>query len=91
MTVHKELGRTWSHLVCPDIPLTSGTEQLTMTVPTIRLPIVFLQSSRVDPGLAVRAYETRFMVHVPAGSHNLFGMVDGAGTGGASGCAAVHR
>jgi hypothetical protein len=62
-----------------------------MAIPAIRLPIVFLQSPRVDPGLAVRAYETRFMVHVSAGSHNLFGMVDRAGTGGASGCAAVHR
>jgi hypothetical protein len=88
VTFHKTSVMTYSS---HNLPLTSGTEQLTMTVSAIRLSLVFLQSSRVDPGLAVRAYETRFMVHVSTGSHDLFGMVDRAGTGGASGCAAVHR
>jgi hypothetical protein len=71
--------------------LTSRGEQHPMTVPTIRPFLVFLQRARVDPGFAIRAYQTGFMVHVPTGSHDLFGMVDRTGTGRAGRGAAVHR
>jgi len=76
-------------LVLSDLRLASWGEQHPVTIPAIRLALVFLQSARVDPGLTARTDQAGFMVHVPTRSHDLFGMVDWAGAGRANGCA-VH-
>lgn len=60
-----------------------------MTVPTIRLARMFLQRTRVDPGLAARADETGLVVHPSSRAYGLFGVIDRARAGGAE-WGAVH-